>query len=226
MKSIQGKFLTIVISGMLILAFAISAISVLYISKILDTDSDTITEAVANTEALRINQKLRDVEYSVETMANYVSSTIGDIEQIKDETYINEYISMAEDAFYAIANESDGTLAFYLCLAPEISDGASGCYFARMSSKGEFEELPNLIPTDLESSPWYHEPKRTGAPVWFNPYYDEFVKTEVVSYVIPLYSEHNFIGIIGVDLEFSVLTEMVKEISVYDNGFVFINFYG
>ena len=222
MKSIQGKFLMIVISGMLVLALAISVISVLYISKILAEDADTITEAVANTEALKINQKLRDVEYSVETMANYVTSTIGGIEQIKDEIYVNEYISTAKDTFYAIANESDGALAFYLCLAQDITDNVSGCYFGRISSRAEFEELPDLIPTDLENSPWYYEPKNSGAPVWFAPYYDQYVKTDVISYVIPLYSEHNFIGIIGIDLEFSVLTEMVNEISVYDNGFAYL----
>ena len=74
MKSIQSKFLTVLISGMLVLGVAISAISVLYISKILDKDSDIITESVANTEALRINETLREVEFTVKTMENYIIS--------------------------------------------------------------------------------------------------------------------------------------------------------
>ena len=76
MKSIQSKFLTVLISGMLVLAVSISVISVLYISKILAKDSDIITESVANTEALRINENLRELEFTVKTMEQYAVSTL------------------------------------------------------------------------------------------------------------------------------------------------------
>ena len=73
MKSIQSKFLTIVISSILILAFLITLVSLLFMRRTLNNDSDIITESVADTETLRINDYLKDVEHAVMTMENYMS---------------------------------------------------------------------------------------------------------------------------------------------------------
>ena len=60
MKSIQSKFLTIVISGMLVLAIAITALTVVYISAILENDANNITESVSTAETVEINELLND----------------------------------------------------------------------------------------------------------------------------------------------------------------------
>ena len=221
-KSIQGKFVTIIISGMLILALSISILSVFYISQILDNDSDIITESVAKAEALKINKVISDVENSVETMRHYVTSTIESVDNIKNTEYRNEYLLRAKDIFCAIAEESKGTLAFYMRFAPEVSDNQTGFYLGRATSSASFEDMPPRDLADWENSPWYAEPKNTGAPVWLLPYEDSNLRNEIISYVVPVYKDHQFIGVIGVDFEFSELTKMVTEVSVYNNGFAFL----
>ena len=41
----------------------------------------------------------------------------------------------------------------------------------------------------------------------------------MISYVVPLYYESSFIGVVGMDFDYSVLTEIVHKIKIYENGF-------
>ena len=120
MKSIQSKFLIMIISGMLILAMAITFTSLFYIGRVLNDDSDIITESVADTEALRINHYLKDIEYLVMTMENYATTTLASRSHIlKVEKLRQEYEEEAANAVRAAMENIDGIMAFYLRLAPE-----------------------------------------------------------------------------------------------------------
>ena len=41
----------------------------------------------------------------------------------------------------------------------------------------------------------------------------------MISYVVPLYCEGQFIGVVGMDFDYTVLSNKVKEIKIYENGF-------
>lgn len=227
MKSIQSKFLTILISGMLVLAVAISIISVLYISKILDNDSDIITESVANTEALRINETLREVEFAVKTMENYIISTLGDAEKLSDDEFLREYLSIAKETFYVVAESCNGAVSYYFRLDPELTNPQAGFYIRRTSSSASFEEFTPSSLEGWENAPydevcWFSEPRSTGSPIWIEPYHDNITDIDMISYVIPVYKNHTFVGVVGVDYKFSNLCDAVSNISVYDNGFAYL----
>lgn len=212
---------------MLVLAVSISVISVLYISKILAKDSDIITESVANTEALKINENLRELEFTVKTMEQYAVSTLEQAGWLMDEEFRDEYLYTTKNTFYAIAEGSRGAVSFYFRLDPDLIDPYAGFYIGRKSSTADFVEFEQLSLEGWEDAPyedvcWYSEPKRTGAPVWINPYYDSVLEMTMISYVIPVYKDHTFIGIVGMDYQFEMLCDMVDEISVYDNGFAYL----
>ena len=41
----------------------------------------------------------------------------------------------------------------------------------------------------------------------------------MISYVVPLYYENEFIGVVGMDFDYTVLTEIIHKIKIYENGF-------
>lgn len=41
----------------------------------------------------------------------------------------------------------------------------------------------------------------------------------MISYVVPLYYANSFIGVVGMDFDYTVLTEIIHEIKIYENGF-------
>lgn len=227
MKSIHGKFLTILISGMLVLAVSISIISVLYINRILENDSDIITDSVANTEALRINEKLREVEFSARTMENYITSTLNNVEMLSDSDFLGEYLRTAKETFYVVAESCEGVVSYYFRPDPLLTDAYAGFHIARTSAGANFVELPTTSLADWENAPyedvcWFSEPKTNGSAVWLEPYIDKAIQINMISYVIPVYKNHTFVGVVGVDYDFSNLCGMVANVSVYDNGFAYL----
>lgn len=228
MKSIQTKILTLVIAVVLLVAVIITTISVVYIRNILNTDSDTITESVANSESQKINTYLRDIEYTVNSMKNYVTSTLKQPSDIADKTVRDEYVDYAQETFFAIVNNFKGVVAFYLRFAPEVFDDTKSGFL--ISKTVEYTALHEIEPTDLtdwENAPydtvcWFLEAKRNGQATWIDPYQNPEKKTDVISFVVPLFLDSTFVGVAGVDVEFSMVADMVKDISVYDNGFAFL----
>lgn len=224
MKSIQSKFLIMIISGMLVLAVAITSISFFYIGRVLNNDSDIITESVADTEALRINHYLKDVEYAVMTMESYITLTLqGRTHILKVDKLRQEYEEDATNAFYAPMENIDGIMGFYLRFAPEfVGNEYAGFYAGKVNEKATkfVEKEPTVL--DGWDGEWFSLPMEKGAPMWLEPYLCTNSGVEIISFVNPIYVDNAFIGVAGVDVKFSKITDMVSEISVYDNGFAYL----
>jgi methyl-accepting chemotaxis protein len=95
------------------------------------------------------------------------------------------------------------------------------------SKTKENDEFVSLEPTDIslyekddiEHVGWFWQPYEAGEPVWMSPYYNQNNNIYMISYVVPMYYEEKFIGIVGMDFDYTVLIERVHEIKVYENGF-------
>ena len=48
----------------------------------------------------------------------------------------------------------------------------------------------------------------------------------MISYVVPLYYNNEFIGVVGMDFDYTVLTEKVHNIKIYEHGFAHLEFEG
>ena len=211
---------------MLVLGLSIAFISTSYITSILNNDSDLITKSVADTEALKINRELAQIESTVEIMEHFVISTL-DFNSLSDEEYRKTYTENAKTAFYGVVENSPEAKAFYLRFAPELTDSVSG-FFVSCSDRGNhFFDYPVTDLTDWETLPrekicWYSEPKTVGSPIWIDPYHNPTSEMNIISYVIPVYIERTFIGVVGIDIDFATITNKIDGVSVYDNGFAYL----
>ena len=225
MKSIQSKFLTIVISGMLVLAIAITALSVVYISGILEKDANTITENVANAEVLRINELMKNIEDGVQLMENYASTTIKSQDALTDESYLADYNNSAKLIFKAIVNNCDGALSYFLRFDPELAGSTAGFYVSRADTNSNFHDNDPSDLSDYQTDPslfWFKQPKAEGKAMWTEPYVDKTTGSKLLTYVTPIVIDYKFAGVLGIDLDFSEITSMVGSISVNDNGFAYL----
>jgi diguanylate cyclase (GGDEF)-like protein len=66
-------------------------------------------------------------------------------------------------------------------------------------------------------------PRASGKPVWLRPYITETLNERVISYNVPIYFEGQFIGVIGIELDYKFMAEQVSNITLYKNGYAFIN---
>ena len=227
MKSIQSKFLTLIISGLLILSLAIGSTCLIFISSVLEENSDIITESVSQTEALRINDTLGEIEASVKIMESYIMSSFDSAESLMDEDYRIAHNAVMKEVFSDIAKNTPGAVAFYLRYNPEITTSTAGFFVAMSAGGKETKEYPTTPLVDWENAPyedvcWYSEPVTAGKAVWIDPYHQKTIDDVGFSYVIPFYKNHKLCGIVGMSIDFSIIESIVADISVYDNGFAYL----
>ena len=75
---------------------------------------------------------------------------------------------------------------------------------------------------DTSKLVWFTVPRATGKGLWLPPYVTDNLDVRVISYNVPVYHEKRFIGVIGIEIDYSMMASEVKNISLYDNGYAFL----
>jgi len=81
----------------------------------------------------------------------------------------------------------------------------------------------DTIPYD-EKNEWIGGPKKAGKDYITKPYFYPIDGVEVLmtTIAIPMYSNNEFLGSVGVDITLSTIAKMASSIKIYDNGYSFI----
>lgn len=181
----------------------------------------------------RLDRTFFCVRQAVKGMERQAINSIDDYEKfISDENYRENYMKYLEQDFDAIAMDTDGCLAYYLRIAPEIAGSKGG--FSKERESGRWEgalspfirrtpiDLSLYPPDDIPNVGWYYTPMKTRCATWIEPYVDPTAKFYVISYVAPIFIEGNFIGVIGMDIDFNFIIQELRRMSIYDYGYVYI----
>lgn len=230
-KSMKFKFLVTIISAMLACAIFIGGLSIYEVDSFVQLQAREFINVTCEKETAQINNLFSDMEKSVHIMESYFMDLIESKEDIEDRDKQINKINMAEKMFIDVAKHAEGGVAFYLRLDPKISDQKAGFFYSKTSGG---EEYSRFDPTDLllyekddtEHVGWFWQPYESGKPVWMMPYYNQNNGIFMISYVVPLYYEGQFIGVLGMDFDYTVLLERVRKIRIYEHGFARLEFDG
>jgi diguanylate cyclase (GGDEF)-like protein len=230
-RSVQFKFLITIISAILAISILIGGFSIYEVDNYIQANTKEFLNTTCSNETAQVNDIFGDIEKSVKIMESYVLSLFNGSTAMTDRDEQKRILDLSSEMFVDIATNTDGAVAYYMRLAPEISDSKTGIFFTKMNGG---EEYIDLGPTDLslydrddtEHVGWYWEPYEAGHPIWMAPYYNQNNDILMISYVIPLYSENRFIGIVGMDFDYTILTENIHRIKVFENGFAHLELDG
>lgn len=227
-KSIKSKLLAIILSGLFLMATAIASVSITITHSILHTDADSILSAQCETEATKINDALGSIEQSISIMQHYAETELNnDLNVIKDETQLNVYLSKLDVMLQKIAFSTPEATNYYIRLDPDLTTSTTGFYYSvdsktQQAVKMETTDLNKYSPDDVAEVGWYYIPKNAGTSVWLSPYQQSHNTRKIISYVTPYYvvneNTKTFIGVIGIDLPYSFLTDRISSISVHEDG--------
>ena len=121
---------------------------------------------------------------------------------------------------------TNGILTYYYRIDPAVSSEVKGFWYVNLDGEGFQEhEVTDITKYDTEDTSqlvWFTVPKATGQPVWLPPYITDTIDVRVISYNIPVYYNGQFIGVIGIELDYSAMTEQVNNITLYETGYAFI----
>ncbi|BAK44163.1 diguanylate cyclase [Eggerthella sp. YY7918] len=229
MKSIQTKFILLILGCVLLSSTVIGGAGIINAKSVVDEDSERIMNLMCNERAQEIDALLLRIEQSVDTLASYTSNHLDDFERFKTDTaYVNAYTDYIEDIAVNAALNTEGALAVYVRYNPAFTEPTSGLFWSRTKPGGA---LQRLTPTDLslyssedvEHVGWYYQPVENGEPLWMMPYENKNLGVMMVSYVVPIYRDGVAIGVVGMDIDFRVIEHIVKEVSIYDTGYAFLS---
>ena len=225
MKSIKTKVLLIIFASMFSLSLLIGFISIKIIHDNITKSTQENIENICLNKKEELNSVLASIQQSVNIIANTSQSKITSLETIQDDSKYNDYISEMENQFTNISNNTNGAVAFYYRIDPELKDSTSGFFYTGSSYQFIKEPNTNLADfdeNDIEHVGWFYIPKNNGQPTWVMPYKNLNVDIYMISYVVPIYFNDTFVGVIGMDIDFNVLIEKLDIDTKYKTALVYL----
>lgn len=224
--SIRFRFLTTVIFAMFAITIFVGGISIYEVDGYIQNQSEAYVSVTCTNAGERINNNLKNMEKSVIIMESYLMDFFKSVSDIEDAELQKRVIESADEMFTDVAKHTTtaGAVSYYFRFDPEISDSKAGLFYSKINGGSEFVSLE---PTDLsmydkndvEHVGWFWQPYEAKEPIWMEPYHNQNNDILMISYVIPMYFDEKFIGVVGMDFDYKSLANTVSEIEIYENGF-------
>lgn len=209
-------------------ALVVGGAGIINANGVVDADSSHIMNLMCKERAESIDAVFSRVEQSVETLAAYTMDGLDDASLLNgDPAYVAVLTGRVQSVAVNAASSTEGAIAVYVRFNPEFSEPTSGLLWSKTSQDGSFEAL---TPTDLSRYGsddiahvgWYYLPVENGKPTWIAPYFNKNLGVEMLSFVIPLYANGIAVGVVGMDIDFDVIEDVVVDTHVYDSGYAFL----
>ena len=229
--SMQFRVLATIIFAMLTITVFIGGISIYKVDQYIQDESENFVVVTCESESIQINNIFDDMEKSVKVMESYIMDLFTADALVENQNFQAKVINSADQMFANVAKHASDAVAYYFRFDPAISNSKTGFFYSKTKENDEFVSLE---PTDIslyekedtEHVGWFWQPYEAGKPVWMLPYYNQNNNIYMISYVVPMYHREKFIGIVGMDFDYTVLAERVHQIKMYENGFAHLEIDG
>ncbi|MGN0342751.1 MAG: diguanylate cyclase domain-containing protein [Roseburia sp.] len=228
MKSVQTKIILLILTGIIVATAVTGVTGIVRFGRAIDEDSAKVMNLTCSEKAQELNTVLGRIEQSVEILSEYATDNLADIDKLsEDSEYLENYTQNLEELGLTIANATDGAVAVYVRFSPDVTPCNEGFFRVKNPVTGVFEDeeltdFSQYSPDDDEHVGWYYIPVNAGKAVWLQPYENKNIDVYMISYVIPVDKDNELFGIVGMDIDFNYIADMVDNIRIYETGHAFI----
>ena len=223
MRSIRMKITLLTVCAIIASMSAATLLSIVAVRRIGNSDSRQILSLLCETGQKSLDSYFKSVEQSVEMVSSFVESDIGETELGELQAHIDRVRAIFEKAAY----QTNGVLTYYYRIDPAVSGTARGFWYANLDGEAfrerEVTDITRYDTADTSHLVWFTVPKATGKPVWIPPYLTENLNMRVFSYNVPIYRESRFIGVVGIEIDYFTIANLVSHIKLHENGYAFIS---
>ena len=229
--SMQFRILTTIIFAMLAITVFIGSISIYEVDQYIQNESENFVAVTCEYEGTQINSIFEDMEKSVMVMESYIMDFFTEETNIEDRDFQEKLISNTDRIFADVAKHARGAVAYYFRFDPVLSTSTTGLFYSKTKESDEYiafepTDISLYDKEDTEHVGWFWQPYESRNPVWMLPYYNQNNNIYMISYVIPMYHEGKFIGVVGIDFDYTVLEDQVSKIKIYEHGFAHLEIDG
>ncbi len=222
MRSLRLKITLLTVGITVIAVLTVTLMSVLFIRNTENEKADQLLLLLCETGERNLDYYFNSVEKSVKKVAIYTEK---DLDGLDDER-LQKHTDRIRSYFDQIANKTNGVYTYYYRIDPEVSETVKGFWYTNLDGTDFIEhEVTDISDYDTEDTSelvWFTVPKVTGSAIWLPPYFTEGLDVEVISYNVPIYWWGTFVGVVGIEIDYSTMAEQVESIHLYKNGYAFL----
>lgn len=227
MKSIKSKFIAFTLAAILLCTALIGGIAIRNMSQLSDSDSADIINLLVREASADINGTLGRIEQSVDVLAGSANDYIDLHSAAATPQFLDELSTYIDPLLLNAAHVTDSCIGVYIRYSTDITAPDAGIFYTNAKGNGALEPFPCtdislFAEDDIEHVGWYYIPRNAGKPTWMLPYYNGNIDVYMISYIVPLYIQGTFIGILGMDIDFNMLTESVAKVTAYREGYAYL----
>ena len=222
MHSLRTKIAMLAVWVTVIAVAVATLLSVVFIRNAEHSQSEQLLLLLCETGERNLDYYFNSVEKSLRKVAAYTEKDLDGLETEK----FQRHMERVEKYFEEIANKTNGVLTFYYRIDPAVSDTVKGFWYVNLDGTDfTAHEVTDITLYDTEDTSklvWFTVPKYEGKPIWLPPYITDNLDVNVISYNMPIYWRGQFIGVIGIEIDYSTMAEQVDSIQLYNNGYAFL----
>lgn len=228
MSTIKMKITTGIIVCSLLTAVILGGVSIVNSTSIANANAVEKMQLTNQLQIEEINATIMRIEQSVDTLSAMVSENLDEASFMKNKSYADKYTKEIHDTVVMTAEHTAGAVTAYVRYNPDYSNPTSGIFLTRNSMEEAFDsvtptDFSMYDPDDMEHVGWYYTPVKAGQAIWMEPYLNQNINVYMISYVVPLYAKDGTsIGIVGMDIDFSQITDIVDATTICETGYAYL----
>ena len=223
MRSLRTRMTLLTVCAIIIAVTSVALLSVIFIRRNETRKSDQLLLLLCETGERNLDYYFNSVQKSVRKLASYVEA---DLDGIDDEK-LARHMDRVGKYFDETASKTNGVLTYYYRVDPEVSKTVKGFWYTDLDGEGfkehEVTDITLYDTADTSHLVWFTVPKYKGEAIWLPPYITDNLDKRVISYNVPIYWRGQFVGVVGIELDYSTMAEQVDSIRLYNNGYAFLS---
>ena len=227
MHSLRTRITLLTVCVIVVAVTVVSLLSVFFIRRNEHRQTDQLLLMLCETGERNLDYYFDSVQKSVNKISSYVEEDLDREVKDLDSKDLEQHMERARSYFENIAYKTNGVLTYYYRIDPTVSDTVKGFWYTNLDGD-EFvpHEVTDITLYDTQDTSklvWFTVPKYTGEPIWLPPYITDNLDVRVISYNVPIFYKGNFIGVVGIEIDYTTMAEQVQSIRLYNNGYAFLN---
>ena len=223
MRSLRTKITAMTLCAIIVTMLVAGGLGMAAIRHIGTRNAEQTLLLMCETGQKNLDHYFESVAQSVEMVSAYVESDLDGL----SEKQLQAHLDRVSDIFSRLTYRTYGVLTYYYRIDPAISTTAKGFWYVNLDGDGfkshEVTDITLYDTDDTSGLVWFTVPKATGKGVWLPPYITDNLNVRVISYNVPVYFRGTFVGVIGIEIDYSTMAEEVDNITLYDSGYAFLN---
>ena len=222
MHSLRTRITLLTVCVVIVALTVVTFLSVMFIRNNERLESDQLLLLLCETGERNLDYYFNSVQKSVSKVAAFVEKDLDGLETEQ----LERHMERVGRYFEEMANKTNGVLTYYYRIDPTVSDAVKGFWYTNLDGEGfEAHEVTDITLYDTRDTSklvWFTVPKHTGQPIWLPPYITDNLDVRVISYNVPVYYDGRFVGVVGIEIDYSTMAGQVESIRLYKNGYAFI----